>query len=139
MSVSIAEGNRRLLVLAEFLEKLEPEKFKYLEWARAAELSCPSTACALGWCPSIPEFAGELELFQEPEGGDIGVRFRGSGAGDAYDESILTAEHFFALSELEAEFIFVPSMMLGNEQSPTGRASAAVVAAHIRRFVESRK
>jgi hypothetical protein len=140
VTITIEEGNRRLLVLADFLEKLPAERFDYSEWCRG-DVSCPTTACALGWCPSIPEFASKLELFHEhgEPHGPLGVRLVGSVYdGDNYDISLQTAEVFFALNELEAEFVFVPSMMLGNEQAPTQRASAAVVAAHIRRFVASR-
>lgn len=47
----IPEGHRRLLVLAEFLEtKVPVEKFSLSRW------QCGTTACAVGWAATIPEF-----------------------------------------------------------------------------------
>jgi hypothetical protein len=59
--ISIEESNRRLLLLADFLEKLPPERFNYGEWVGKdwggkQDLSCGTTACALGWACTMPEF-----------------------------------------------------------------------------------
>lgn len=54
-------GNRRLLVLADFLEKLPPKRFDMgnwvgHDWQGAADLSCGTTACMLGWATTIHQF-----------------------------------------------------------------------------------
>ncbi len=58
---SIDVGNERLLRLADFLEKLPPERFDYSmgvgeDWGGKQDLSCGTTACALGWAATMPEF-----------------------------------------------------------------------------------
>jgi len=57
---SMPIGHQRLLVLAEFLEtKVPPKQFDIEVFKRgtAPTLSdCGTAGCALGWCPSIPEF-----------------------------------------------------------------------------------
>lgn len=68
---TIATGNRRLLKLADFLEKLPSEKFDISNWASnekfeadswiapnmsALEKDCGTVACALGWACIMPEF-----------------------------------------------------------------------------------
>ena len=54
---------RRLLNLAAFLENLPKERFYFGTWAGTEEkpfggdgvhLSCGTTACALGWCATLP-------------------------------------------------------------------------------------
>src|ERR1700677_2224498 len=45
---------RRLLKLADFLDKLPPKRFDYgafvgNDWKGKSDLSCGTTACALGW------------------------------------------------------------------------------------------
>lgn len=65
--VDFETGNKRLLKLADFLEKLHADKkrrkqFDYTNWVNRAlwkgkaDLSCGTTACALGWATTIPEF-----------------------------------------------------------------------------------
>jgi len=48
-----------LLELATFLEALPPERFDYgswvgAKWKDAQDLSCGTTACALGWAATLP-------------------------------------------------------------------------------------
>lgn len=59
--LDIATGNARLLRLADFLDALPPERFNYNTWVGpnwkgAQDLSCGTTACALGWAATMPEF-----------------------------------------------------------------------------------
>jgi hypothetical protein len=143
MTVTIEEGNRRLLVLAEFLEKLPAAKFEYGGWGEG-EPACPTTACALGWCPSIPEFAGQIELFREfgYSDGDISVRLVGDDTDiddlDAFDTSLEAATEFFSLDDESARYVFIPAAETDIGVSPPQVATALEVAAHIRRFVASR-
>ncbi len=51
----------RMLYLAKFLRGLPPERFDYSSWVgdtwlKKQDLSCGTTACALGWAATIPEF-----------------------------------------------------------------------------------
>lgn len=52
---------KRILMLADFVEKVKEERFDYhswagYEWAGDPKLSCGTTACALGWATTIPFF-----------------------------------------------------------------------------------
>ncbi|MGH7749129.1 MAG: hypothetical protein ACREQ5_30855, partial [Candidatus Dormibacteria bacterium] len=61
-AVDINTGNARLLRLADFLENDVPaDRFDFAhwvgkDWAGAPDLSCGTSACALGWATTIPEF-----------------------------------------------------------------------------------
>lgn len=59
-NVSRSEGLRRLDVLADFLLTVPKEHFNLWDWARNYgpdwTMTCGSTACAVGWAASIPEF-----------------------------------------------------------------------------------
>lgn len=58
----IKEGNKRLLKLADFLDKLPKSKFNYEvfidgnTWKGKPDLSCGTQACAMGWAASLPTF-----------------------------------------------------------------------------------
>lgn len=144
MTVSIGEGNRRLLVLAEFLEKLPPERFDYgtwvgRNWAGAKDLSCGTRACALGWATTIPEFqeAG-LCLIRDAYGDGV-VRFN-RGEPNRYQSSLDAGAAMFGLNEDESAFLFYPGEVLDDEDepAPSDLASPSEVAAHIRKFVAGR-
>lgn len=75
-----AEYHARLLKLAAFLEQLDPKRFNYRrwvgdDWKGAQDLSCGTTACALGWAATMPEFQElglRLEQVVSPDSeGDI--------------------------------------------------------------------
>jgi hypothetical protein len=142
VKVSIKEGNRRLLLLARKLERLPPKRFSYnrwvgFNWKGRADLSCGTTACALGWATTMPVFRKlGLRLVSERYCGayvQLGEPFPVS-----ISPSIYAAMRLFALSEYAAEFLFVPSSAYYGRIGPPARARAATVAAHIRRFVASR-
>lgn len=141
------ESARRLLVLAEFLEKLPPERFNFStwvgdDWKGAADLSCGTVACALGWATAIPEFAAaglHLETVILDKGTEDETRETWPVCGEEESETAACAP--FLLTWEEADFLFHshvrdPHDESGEvEHSPAYDASAAVVAAHIRRFV----
>lgn len=57
--VRVAEGSRRLNLLANLLEeRVKPERFDLRTWSAEAceEGSCGTSACAVGWACSFPEF-----------------------------------------------------------------------------------
>ena len=150
----IKKGNERLLELAEFLEALPPKRFDYNEWAGtdwkgAQDLSCGTTACALGWATAIPKFR-KLGL--------VLMRYTVEGLPFPLDKvtdetGTDAAKRIFALTRQEAEYLFVPietnsrdwmgwrndyATELPKAAPPKGNASAKTVAKHIRRFVADR-
>ena len=72
MSYLSALSKRRLLKLADFLEKeVKPNWFNLNRWADYGwkEKECGTTACAVGWATAIPSFrkAGlKLNNFRDP-------------------------------------------------------------------------
>lgn len=124
---SIATGNRRLLKLAAFLRNLPRNRFDYTQfvgddWEGAPDLSCGTTACAMGWATTMPEFR-RLGL-RLAAGGYPHIQGRGSG--------IAAAETLFALGFGDAMYLFVP----GLGEHP---ATPKQVAAKIERFVRGRQ
>ena len=71
----MAVGNRRLLKLADLLDALPDERFQFHHWVDEdtykgkPDLSCGTTACALGWATTIPAFR------------KLGLRLRSNGPG----------------------------------------------------------
>ena len=82
----------RLLRLADFLDALLPGRFDFGKWVGddwkgAADLSCGTTACGLGWATAMPEFQalglhmrklgsfGFVALDTDPECKDISHTF----------------------------------------------------------------
>ncbi len=149
--VTRKDGNLRLLVLADFLEKLPDERFNFghivsRDWAGDQGLSCGATACALGWCPSIPEFRSlGISLFRDTaRPTEIGIRLPDDDPcpGDSLKHSLEVAGRLFGLSDFGAEWLFMPNTPhdeSDDDESPGSDASATEVATHIRRFVAERK
>jgi len=112
--VSVEEGNRRLLVLAAFLDELPPERFDYTkwvgrDWGGAEDLSCGTVACALGWATTIPEFR-ELGLrLKLGANGSSGAVTLGDSEYASYGTSIAAAQELFCLTSLQVNLLFVPS------------------------------
>lgn len=137
------ESARRLLVLADFLETVPPERFNFrfilnggLSVSADPKVECHSTACAIGWMPNVPEFAA------------LGVHVDEKGAividgpyNYALDRSFGTAAKVLSLSVLEVDYLFSPQGLHAYEAPdewdprPISRASAKEVAVHIRSFV----
>lgn len=148
---------KRLLKLADFLDKLPPKRFNYCKWVGddwrgAKDLSCGTTACALGWATTIPQFR-KLGLFLRPEdacissvykrfevacqqGGAI-LESKEADMKGGYSHPAAAAKEVFGLSYDEYTFVFVPAESLEGfeEESPADSASAKEVATHIRKFV----
>lgn len=138
--VSLAVGNRNLLKLATFLEKLPRARFDYdtfvgKDWKGKKDLSCGTTACAIGWATTIPAFR-KAGLRLTAHGIVIGASHIDEAAG----------LDLFAITDFEWDYLFLPSNTLPDTfpgkvvppQGPDGRATAKAVAKHIRRFVAYR-
>ena len=141
-------SNRRLLKLAAFLDSLDEERFDYRywignDWKGKPDLSCGTTACAVGWATTIPSFrrAG-LRM-----GDDEPLLLR---AGRLTLSSWPAVCEFFGVREHVAQYLFLPSSALWTTnddvalvngehlRAPAAAARPSDVAEHIRDFVARR-
>jgi hypothetical protein len=150
-------NKERLLKLADFLDALPPERFNYGswvgdDWKGMQDLSCGTTACALGWATTIPEIVGPtgLCLRRNTLMPYVTLSQRPPAEGShAFGEFEIAAGHAFDLTPPEANWLFIPHGEADEllefdtrrevEDSvvrPGRYASAKAVAAHIRNFVE---
>jgi hypothetical protein len=135
-----AVGKRRLLALANLLYNMKPNRFDYTRWVGGnwggkPELSCGTSACALGWATTMPPLR-KLGLrlrktqFDEPWVALSGYRTLHL---NLIDTSIRNASVVFGISTEDAEELFL-DVRAGGGVAP----SAKFVAASIRRFVKRR-
>lgn len=124
----------RLLRLAEFLETVPKERFDLSswvgeDWGGKQDLSCGTTACAMGWAATMPEFR-ELGLKIASQGRRVYV----GEPEDGYSSSAYAIISIFG-PEAEEEVLFYPGGWGsggGGEDSPTPWGFAN----RIRRFVK---
>lgn len=140
----LKEGNARLLRLAAFLRELPAKRFDYNffvgdGWKGAQDLSCGTTACAIGWAATMPEFRRRgLRLIGTSAAVDYQGQEGGSGCADGTVEDrhtfmsgVQAGNRIFYLTEDEGHYLFYPR---DNEW----KASAKHVAAKIEEFVRRR-
>jgi len=135
-------GNKRLLALADLLEKLPRRRFEYARWVGTSwkgkqDLSCGTTACALGWAATMPSLrrAG-LRLMPSTEYADGFYHGVVALKGDRYatnSSPYEAAKEVFAIDYAEAYHLFNPSYNMLEES-----ATPKQVAKHIRLFVAVR-
>jgi hypothetical protein len=139
---------RRLMLVVAKLRALPVERFDYgrwvgQNWQDAPDLSCGTTACALGWATTIPELAAAgLRL---KRGTDGYVYVSDGTPDDSSFASFHAASGIFGISTDDAEYLFAPGVappkddsFVGSDDSPRGCAGPAEVADHIERFVRLR-
>lgn len=133
-------SNKRLRLLAAFLESLDPQLFHYGswvgdDWKGAKDLSCGTTACALGWACTMPEFR------------KLGLGINDDGTPYDYETQRNDAEasmRVFGLTKDEAHALFLGYCLFDDVTEelilPTldNEAMAQHVARRIRKFVEVR-
>lgn len=96
-------GNRRLLKLADKLDTVPRKQFDYSawvgdDWKGAPDLSCGTTACALGWATTIPSFR-RLGLKLNTDWNEVTMgEYR----------NFYAAALLFELSERDAMYLFAP-------------------------------
>lgn len=169
-------NTERLLILADFLENVVhatmPTRFCYAtwlgrEWAGEQDLSCGTTACAMGWAPQVPQFK-ELGLYyQRRDGGGAEICSTGLKVGEVTEDTQDTGTALFDLEDDDEYghifwYLFYPQEspmedlvphVRGKDYdpersysgadwektgfSPPPTASAHDVAKHIRRFVKA--
>lgn len=143
---SIEEGNRRLLVLADFLDTLPPERFDYnrwvgCDWAGRPDLSCGTTACALGWACAMPEFQalGVKMVKSEEETYVLTPFFEINGVKQSYGYGPdNTSQYLFGLSYRDHEYLFTPAEPDEDGNGGEYEAVPQHVANKIRTFVSGR-
>jgi hypothetical protein len=125
-------GNQRLLKLAAFLEKLPPKRFDYGSfvgdsWQGKPDLSCGTTACAMGWAVAMPEFKRLGFVLGQSWGFPIVKNRQGHFIG-FYDAGTT----MFGLSNDDYDALFIPN------SAAAEKYSAKTVAKKIRAFVKAR-
>lgn len=120
-------GNNRLLKLADFLAKLPRNRFDYnywvgVDWGGKQDLSCGTTACALGWAATMPTFR-RLGLHLRQLMGDTARVCTPRNFG-----SYAASAEIFMLEDHDSSYLFTP-------QNGEPKRSAKFVAKKIRRWV----
>ncbi len=145
----IAVGNRRLLKLADFLDALPDERFEFNHfvdesvWEGKLDLSCGTTACAMGWATTMPMFRklGLRMLKPDPfrnatpgiVGDDCHITYDGDTEVRACDRA---CERLFGLAPKETEQLFIPDYY-GARGGLGEHATRKEVSDNIRAFVAS--
>lgn len=117
--------HQRLEALADFLDRLDPEKFYFgltvSEWSQGA--NCGTVCCAIGWTPQL---FPDLVVWRH---GTIGPKDSG---GSCY----AAAKLLFDLSYEDYCELFEPT----DSACPLGKdASLDEVVNHIRRFIDNKR
>jgi hypothetical protein len=141
---------QRLLALAELLETLPRKRFDYGHWAGdewkgEADLSCGTSACALGWATTMPSLRKLGLRLVKDSSGWIAVKLLSKNG--TYMNDTEAAHEVFGVSEKEFQYLFIPSDKyvnitlpeLGlNTYAPGENATPKQVAKHIRKFVKAK-
>ena len=142
---------QRLLHLAAFLRKLPPERFDFRSWVGSEWngqgpvplRACDTTACALGWACTMPEFK-RLGLYLQSHSKSWGDGFLGIPAIKGGEHEFVyhladreASEVIFGLDASEHEALFIPNEQAGFNylKELDGDATAQDVAANIEAFV----
>ena len=145
MTTSIRVGNARLLKLADQLDKVKRSQFDFTDFVGCPvdgkspkeDLSCGTSACALGWAGSMPLFRRlglklEVERYVDAFYGprmSIELQYKGD------EHSVFEgASEIFAIDEDQAMSLFDPY----NNAVLKRDATAKQVAKAIRKLVASR-
>lgn len=134
-AVSPATSKRRLMALAKLLRGLPRRRFYYacwvgLNWEGKANLSCGTSACALGWATTMPALRREgLRLVRSSRGGIVRLGSR---------EGIHAGARAFGISAREATFLFIPGQLMDGQWAPWSGATNKEVAKHIESFVKAK-
>jgi hypothetical protein len=134
---------KRLLKLADFLDRMPREKFDFAQIVeqrglpmrkalQAGKTRCGTVGCAIGWMPAaFPRglrWAGNSDVFP-----DVVLR---------RDESLTdfdAAVEWFGITRAEADVLFVPGAKRWGYSGLRETASAKDVARHIRQWVRAQQ
>ena len=125
---------KRMLKLADFLDKLPRQKFYFGSVVDGPdiprkELDCRSTACAIGWCPvvfpSLCEYGSVDDWYP--------IRMKGNHYGSDFTD---IAKSLFGITYVEAVSLFAPNEKNhGGLKTLSEKATAKQVAANLRKFI----
>lgn len=135
-AVTKATGLRRLLKLAEFVSKQPRDKFEFShfvgdDWKGAPDLSCGTSACAMGWATAMPYFR-KLGLHLSRRG--TYARHPVLKRQGNFEKII---ERLFGFSAYEANKLFIPGNGFGNCND--GPATPKAWARYARKFVARKR
>lgn len=124
----------RLLTLANWLDRVDPERFCMSTWASKHE--CGTTACAMGHACDVPEFkALGLKLMWNQTAGvsfdTAHVVFPDSNGGAARID-MSAAKALFDINDTQAEYLFASETEAGEHR---GDETPQIVAERIRGLV----
>lgn len=145
---------RRLLSVADLLDQIKPSLFDYgawvgEDWKGRADLSCGTTACALGHATTIPALRKAGLRLVKMGGTFATVCLKGDKAEDlsSYSSPRNAGRAVFGIDDYEFEYLFVPGdvndrqcdrrKMFG-KYALNYKATAKQVASHIRFFVKNK-
>jgi hypothetical protein len=132
----------RLEKLYNFLGTIKPKKFYWGEWAmnkgytdKAPDMNvCGTTACALGWAASMPEFRKRGLKLVWYESNKLGwVELRTKNSDDDLDSEEAGAE-FFGLTNAEADELFIPNFTQGEDEMTLGQYRK-----RLRKFIDRKR
>ncbi len=137
---------KRLLKLADFLEALPRKRFNFAsyvgdDWAGKQDLSCGTTACALGWAASMPEFRRlGLRFKGTPAYDDDGHAITADGGVGLVDDEYADEEEasaiVFGLTDDQHAELFIPENEFGPSSNLPKEATPKQVAKNIRAKVK---
>ncbi len=130
---------KRLLKLADFLYTLPRNRFDFStwvgdDWDGKANLACGTTACALGWATTMPEFR-RLGLMLKHDDWCSYVSMVDDVRDDIVSGPELAAARVFGLDADEYRYLFTPRDYADNPRGLPNTATAKMVARRIREFV----
>lgn len=137
------QSDARLYALARLLEALPPERFYFGHWVGGnyqgkPDLSCGTTACALGWATTMKSLRKSGLRIGQPN-----MPFTLMTPYCCVDgrDGTPAAMYPLGLTHNEANYLFMWNMRCDghNKESPSKDATAKEVAAHIRQFVKRRR
>lgn len=128
--VTKAEGLKRLIRIAQKLERLPRSRFYFGtwvggDWQGKPDLSCGTTACAMGWACTLPSFR-KLGLKLDPWWREPVLN------GNSHQSTI--AKNLFGITSEEYSYLFTPI-----ESGLSPLATPKQVARHIRNFVKEKR
>lgn len=126
-------NKERLLKLADFLDTLDPNRFYYGsfvgdDWQGRPDLSCGTTACAVGWASTLDIGVPKMVKARAEDGHGFYEKY---GFGDDLACGFEAAKAAFDISSGESYYLFAPNERLGPH------SSASDISNHIRAFVNS--
>lgn len=146
---------KRLLKLADFLDTLPRKRFDFDQfvgddWKGTQDLSCGTTACAIGWMPAIPAFRRLGVRYKGTPQEQIGTAVDGTpiyesayvrvcmkDSREEYNTEVGVGEQIFGLNRESFNHLFIPGYTGYGYSGLSEKATPKQVAKHIRKYVKA--